>query len=134
MATSVSGNTIVRPIAAVAIALAVAAGVRYAIIEPAGLAHLCGASAAPWWCAPRALAAGVLDAGALGLAAIAAGVVATFARSLAWALAAACLGAAGLVLYGVVTGATGFLLGLLVLARTVVAGRHPPHARREAEA
>jgi len=134
MATSTSGNSFVRAAAWVAIALAAAAGVRYAIIEPVAIAHLCSASGAPWWCAPRALAAQGLATGALGLGAIATGIAATFTRSSSWALGAACLGAAGLVLYGVATGAAGFLLGLLVLARSVAAGRHPPHARREGEA
>jgi hypothetical protein len=113
-------------------ALAIAAGVRYAIIEPPGPAHLCGAPGAPWWCAPRALAAAAFDAGALGFGALAVGVLAILTRRSAWALAAACLGAAGLLLYAVVTGAVGLLLGLLVLART--GGAALPDARREREA
>ncbi len=118
----------VWPIATVAIALALAASVRYALIEPLAIAHLCGAPGAPWWCAPRGLAAGALHAGALGVGAIAAGVVAILARSSAWALAAAGLGAAGLVLYAAAAGAVGCLLGLLVLARA------SPYGRREREA
>lgn len=124
----------VRLVASVAIALAIATGVRYAIIEPASLAHLCGAPGAPWWCAPRALLAAVLGAGALGFGAIGAGVLAILTRLSAWALAAACLGAAGLVLYAAATGAVGLLLGLIVLARTAAAGVAPPDARREREA
>jgi hypothetical protein len=134
VATLQNGKLIALAAAAVALSLAIAAVLRYAALEPAGLAHLCGAPGAPWWCAPRALAAGVLDAGALGFAAIAAGVVAILTRSSAWALAAACLGAAGLVLYAAATGAAGFLLGFLVLARTITADRHPPDAGREREA
>jgi len=132
MATFESGTAVIRIAASVAIALAIAAGVRYAVIEPAGLAHLCGAPGAPWWCAPRALAAAVLDAGALGFGAIGAGVLASLTRRSGWAFAAACLGAAGLVLYAVVTGAVGLLLGLLVLARA--GGATLPDARREREA
>ena len=132
MTTSGSEKTRVRTAANVAIALAIATGVRYAIVEPAGLAHLCGAPGAPWWCAPRALAAAVLDAGALGFGAIGAGALAILTRRSGWALAAACLGAAGLVLYAVATGAVGLLLGLLVLART--GGATPPRAGREREA
>jgi hypothetical protein len=112
-------------------ALAIAAGVRYAIIEPTGLAHLCGAPGAPWWCAPRALAAAILDAGALGFGAIGAGILAILTRLSRWALAAACLGAAGLVLYAVAMGAVGLLLGLLVLARTAAGSATLPDARRE---
>jgi len=132
MTTFERGNAVVRVVAGVAIALAIATGMRYAIIEPAGLAHLCGAPGAPWWCAPRALAAAVLDAGALGFGAIGAGMLAILTRLSGWALAAACLGAAGLVLYAVATGAVGLLLGLLVLARA--GGATLPDARREREA
>jgi hypothetical protein len=121
-------------IAAIAAALATAAIVRYALLEPADLAHLCGAPGAPWWCAPRALAAVVLDAGALGYAALAAGVVAIFTRSSVWAVTAACCGAAGLVLYAAATGATGFLIGFLVLMRAVTALPGSPDARRERKA
>jgi len=132
MTTSGARRALVRVVVSVAIALAIAAGVRYAIIEPARLAHLCGAPGAPWWCAPRALLAAALDAGALGFGAIGAGVLAILTRLSAWALAAACLGAAGLVLYAAATGAVGLLLGLLVLARTA-AGAAPPDACRERE-
>ena len=127
-------NLITRPVAAVVRSLAAAAIVRYGTIEPAGLAHLCGAPGAPWWCGPRTLAAVALDAGALGFAAIATGVVAILTRSSAWALAAACLGAGGLVLYAAPTGATGFLLGSLVLARAIAADRRPPDPDRERNA
>ncbi len=133
MATA-RGKTVVSGIAAAALALAAAAIVRYALIEPVAIAHLCGAPEAPWWCAPRAAAAFVLDAGALGFGAIAAGAAAILTRSSAWALAAAGLGAAGLVLYAAVTGAVGFLLGLLVLARRAVVDPEPPDRGREREA
>lgn len=134
MATSQRRNPLALTVAAVVLSLAAAAALRYAALEPAGLAHLCGAPGAPWWCAPRALAAGVLDVGALGFGAIATGVVAILTRSSAWALAAACLGAAGLLLYAVATGAAGFLLGFLVLARAIAAVRPSPDAGREREA
>ncbi len=133
MATAGNARLLVSTVAAVALALAAAAALRFAVVEPAGIAHLCSAADAPWWCAPRALLVWVLALGAPGLGAIVAGVLATFARSPGWALVAACLGAAGLLLYSVATGAVGFLLGLLVVARTVAARRHP-HARSEREA
>ena len=133
MATSTSRKRIVFA-AAVALSLAAAAAVRYVALEPEWLAHLCGVPEAPSWCAPRALAAAVLDAGALGFAAIATGAAAIFTRSLAWALAALSFGAAALVLYAAATGAVGLLLGLLVLARAAATDRHPPDARREREA
>lgn len=117
--------------ATIPLAFALAAGLRYGLVEPASLAHLCGATGAPWWCALRALAVAVVATGALGVAAVGAGVVATLTRRSGWAIGAVACGAAGLVLYAVVAGATGLLLGLLVLART--AGRPPPDARGERE-
>ncbi len=132
--TTLRGEKRITFPAAVALSLVAAAIVRYAAIEPAGLAHLCGAPGAPWWCAPRSFAAAVLGAGALGFAAVATGLAAILTRSSAWALAAACLGAAGLVLYAAATGAAGFLLGFLVLARAIAADRRPPDADRERKA
>ena len=132
MATARNARLLLSTVVAVALALAAAAALRFAVVEPAGIAHLCGAAYAPWWCAPRALLVWVLALGAPGLGASAAGVLATFARSPAWALVAAGLGAAGLLLYSVATGAVGFLLGLLVVARAVAIRRHP-HAPSERE-
>jgi hypothetical protein len=134
MATLHRIKTSALSVAAVVLSFAAAAAVRYAALEPEGLAHLCGAAGAPWWCAPRGIAASILHAGALGFAAIAAGIVAILTRASAWALFAACLGAAGLVLYAAATGAAGFLLGFLVLARAIAADPRPPDTDREREA
>lgn len=117
---------------AVAAAFALAAATRYTVIEPEALAHLCESRDAPWWCVVRAGAVAIFATEAPGIAALAAGVVATFSRRSSWALAAACLGAAGLALYAAGTGAVGFLLGLLVLARSPASGS--PDARRESKA
>lgn len=117
---------------AVAAAFALAAAIRYAVIEPEAIAHLCESHDAPWWCVVRAGAVAVFATHAPGIAALAAGVVATFSRRSSWALAAACLGAAGLALYAAGTGAIGFLLGVLVLARSPGSGA--PDARRERKA
>jgi hypothetical protein len=91
--------------------------VRFELVEPATLAHLCESAAAPWWCAPRAAVIAAFASGALAAVSVGAGVAATVTRSARWALGAACLGAAGLVLFSYQAGAVALLLGLLVLAR-----------------
>ena len=101
----------------VASAAAVAAVLRFQVVEPEALAHLCGAAAAPWWCALRAAVIAAFATNALAIAAVAAGGIAIVTRRPAAALAAACLGVAGLVLYAVEAGAIGFLLGVLALVR-----------------
>lgn len=110
------------PTLLVTAAAALAALLRYLVIEPEGLAHLCSAAAAPWWCAPRAAAIAAFSTGALAVAAVGAGVVATVTRRPGAGLSAASLGAAGLVLYSVEAGAVGLLLGLLALARPRAVG------------
>ena len=115
----------------IAITLAVAAFLRFQIVEPEQVAHLCGAGAAPWWCTLRAAVIGAFASHALAVLAVGAGAVAVLTRRSGVAVAAACLGSAGLVLYSVEPGAVGLLLGLLALARP----RHrEPSARREREA
>ena len=114
-----------------AAALAAAAALRFGVVEPASIVHLCNAPAAPWWCTLRAAVVALYTSGALGIGAVGAGALATFTRSCAWALLAVCLGAAGLVLYAFDAGAVGFLLGALVLARSgsTEAGRGAPGKR-----
>jgi hypothetical protein len=118
-------------VASIVAALAVAAVVRFQIVEPEATAHLCGAAAAPWWCALRATVIAVFASNALAIAAVVAGGIAIVTRRAGAALAAACLGVAGLVLYAVEAGAIGFLLGALALARP---RDRPGHARRKQEA
>jgi hypothetical protein len=110
---------------AVAATTAVAILLRFQFIEPEAYAHLCSAPGAPWWCAPRATAIAAFSSGALAVAAVGAGLAAVATRRRAVALAAVCLGVAGLLLYAVEGGAVSLLLGLLAFARprTVGAGR-----------
>ena len=110
-------NTRVVAAISVAIAAAAAAIVRFQLVEPEGIAHLCSATAAPRWCTLRALAVAAFATNALAVAAVVAGAIAIATRWSGAALAAACLGVAGLVLYAVEAGAIGFLLGLIALAR-----------------
>ena len=102
---------------AIAAAAALAALLRFLVVEPEALAHLCGAAVVPWWCTLRAAAVAIFSTGALAVAAVAVGVAAIATGRAAVALAAACLGVAGLVLYSVEAGAVAFLLGVLALAR-----------------
>lgn len=101
----------------IAIAAAVAAVVRFQIVEPEDLAHLCSAAGAPWWCALRAAVIAAFATNALAVAATAAGGISIATRRSGAALGAVCLGVAGLVLYSVEAGAIALLLGLLTLAR-----------------
>jgi hypothetical protein len=101
----------------IAVTVVVTALLRFRLVEPEYLAHLCGAPAAPWWCTLREAVIAAFASHALEVAAVAAGGVAVVTRRSGAALAAACLGAAGLVLYAVEAGAIALLLGLIALAR-----------------
>jgi hypothetical protein len=124
-------KTAVVAAVSIAIAAAAAAFLRFQLVEPEALAHLCDAAAAPWWCTLRAVVIAAFATNALAIAAVAAGGVALATRRSGAALAAACLGVAGLVLYAVEAGAIGFLLGALALAR---ARERQPGARGEQQA
>ena len=117
-------STFVRPATLIVGTVAAAAAMRFALLEPEPIVHLCGSAGAPWWCTARSAAIAAFATNGLAVVAVAAGILAVLARSSRLALAAACLGMAGLVLYSVESGAVAFLLGVLVLAR-------PRHARRE---
>jgi hypothetical protein len=114
-----------------ALAGVVAAIVRFLLVEPDAMVHLCGATAAPWWCALRAAAVAAFATNALAIAAVVAGGIATATRRSGAAVAAVCLGLAGLVLYAVEAGAVALLLGLLALAR---ASDRQTGARRKQQA
>lgn len=122
-----------RIVAVVSIAIAAAAAglLRFYVVEPETIAHLCGAPGAPWWCALRSAVIAVFASNALAIAALAAGGTAIVFRRSGAAIAAACLGIAGLMLYSVEAGAIAFLLGLIALARP---RKREPGARGEQQA
>lgn len=122
---------IAAALASIAIAGAVAALVRFQIVEPEDMAHLCSAAAAPWWCTLRTAVIAAFGSPVLAIAAVAAGVLAIVTHRPGAAIAAACLGVAGLALYAVEAGAIGFLLGALALVR---ARDRPGRARGEQQA
>lgn len=105
----------------VGVVFVLAFALRYAWIEPAHLGHLCNSDAGPWWCVPRQALIEAFMHNALGYAAVIAAVPAVLLRARRLALVAACLGAAGLVLYCHDWSAVGFTLGVLTLVRTVSA-------------
>lgn len=105
--------------------MSLAAASRYALVEPAALAAACDAS--PWQgrCALRSLTIQAFVEHRLGLAALAAALLATLARSRWIAAAALAAGGAGLVLYSAGLAAPAVLLGALVLVRTPARSGQP---------
>lgn len=106
-----------RPWLLIAAAGLLAALLRYQLVQPAAIAHVCDAGGGPWWCTARSLVIATFSTYGLGYAALVAAALALWRRSARAALAAAAFGIAGLVLYCYEGGAVGFLVGLLVLAR-----------------
>jgi hypothetical protein len=106
-----------RPLLLIAAAGLLAALLRYQLVQPAAIAHVCDAGGGPWWCTVRSLVIATFSTYGLGYAALVTAVVAVWRGSTRAALAAAAFGVAGLVLYCYEAGAVGFLVGLLVLAR-----------------
>lgn len=100
--------------------IAAAAGwlVRALLIEPPEPAWLCQAvTGAPWWCPLRQGAIALLQAGTLGILAIAAGIWALFVGGRRVSGLAVACGAAGLMLYAAGPAAFGLVLGLVRGAR-----------------
>lgn len=120
-----------RPVVIVAAAGLLAALLRYQMVQPAAIAHLCDAGGGPWWCTLRSLVIATFSTYGIGYAALIAAAIALWRRSAGAALAAAALGIAGLVLYCYEAGAVAFLVGLLVLARAA-AGQQRRGGEQEA--
>ncbi|EIM03438.1 hypothetical protein RHOFW104T7_14280 [Rhodanobacter thiooxydans] len=99
---------------------ALAAWLRYGLVESSAIGQLCSAGHAPWWCRWRQwLVLGFLH-DVYGIAALAATALALLHRR-AWAAwLAAALGAFALELYCVESGALALLLGGLFLWRACI--------------
>lgn len=96
---------------------ALAAWLRYGLIESPAMALACNAAAAPWWCAGRqALVLGFLH-DVYGIAALLAAAWALVVRGVPAAWLAAALGLFALELYGFQSGALAVLVGSLCLLR-----------------
>jgi len=101
----------------VAASLAAAMAFRYQVVEPAAIGLVCDAGTGPWWCDLRALVIALFSRGALGLASLAAGLLAHVLDRRWLALVALIAGAAGLVLYNADTAAAGSVIALLHAVR-----------------
>lgn len=96
---------------------ALAAWLRFGLVEQSRIAGLCGDAGSPWWCAARqALVLGFLH-GVYGVAALVVTAWAVFSRRAGVAWAAAALGVVALILYNYETGALALLVGSLRLLR-----------------
>lgn len=101
-----------------AITLVVALVLRYAVVEVTEFAQTCDVS--PWsgWCAPRtALLVITFGNQMLGWTALALGLIATFTRSRALAIAGLSLGVAGMTLFSFEPATAAVLASALVLVR-----------------
>jgi hypothetical protein len=99
------------------VVLAATAALRFLLIEPHEIGHLCLQTDAPWWCAARGGIATAFRSQAFGWASLAAGLWAWWRRDARWAAVAMLVGAAGLMLYNTNLAAPGVLLGVIVLAK-----------------
>jgi hypothetical protein len=108
---------LLRPFLLPLLALAAAIAMRLLVIEPSHIGHAC--DPAPWsgWCAARTALIMTFRFQELGWAALAVGIVASFARRRWLGQLALALGFAGLVLYSYEPAVVGALLGTLVIVR-----------------
>jgi hypothetical protein len=116
--------------ALVAVAFALAAGARYLLVQPPEFAHGCDVAVGSGWCTMRLLVIRSFATFGLGYAAMALTVLTVFTWSRVVALAAAAIGATGLVLYCYEPAAVSFVTGVLVLARAQ-SGRARPSSRQQ---
>ena len=112
-----AGRAIARIAATVVVAYAVAAAVRYGLIEREDLGLMCDSAGAPWWCSLRLLVIKAFINDVFGLTSVALAALAAWRRSAAAAILAVAIGTVGMVLYGFSWSGAGVLGGALVLAR-----------------
>ncbi len=105
---------------------AVAAALRYGLIESSTIGQQCAAVRIPWWCTWRqGLVLGFLH-NVYGIAALVAAAMALLSRRLWLAWLAAALGIFALQLYCVESGALAWLVGCLRLLRAQANARMAP--------
>ena len=112
-----AGRAIVRIATTGVLAYAVAATVRYGLIEREDLGLLCQSATPPWWCALRLLVIQAFIHDVFGLSSVALAALAAWRRSTVAAILAVAIGTVGMVLYGFSWSGAGVLGGALVLAR-----------------
>ena len=109
---------------------AVAAGLRYGVVESPPLAFRCQESlATPWWCPLRQLLVELLIGNALGALSVVILAIAFLKKSRSWAVAAVASGTAGLLLLNPDWSAVAFVGGLLLIAPQREAGRDQTQER-----
>src|SRR3546814_17947821 len=84
--------------AAVAVVIGIAMALRYLLVEPHAMGHLCDSGDGPWWCYLRLAVILTFNTGGLGFISLAAGLVSLFRWTSAAALVALLVGAAGLAI------------------------------------
>lgn len=112
-----AGRAILWIAATGVLAYAVAATVRYGLIEREDLGLLCQSAGPPWWCALRLLVIQAFIHDVFGLSSVALAALAAWRRSAVAAVLAVAIGTFGMVLYGFNWSGVGVLGGALVLAR-----------------
>ena len=112
-----AGRAILRIATTGVLAYAVAATVRYGVIEREDLGLLCQSATPPWWCALRLLVIQAFIHDVFGLSSVALAALAAWRRSTVAAILAVAIGTVGMVLYGFSWSGAGVLGGALVLAR-----------------
>lgn len=98
-------------------AVALAAALRFLLVERPEFTWACQSPAPPWWCPLRLAAIETVRFGLFGFMALAAGLLALWRDRLFYALFAVVCGAAGLILYVPEPAAGGLLLGALAMVR-----------------
>lgn len=117
--TLLKNNAFLLIVLAAAVAAgAMAAALRYGLIEYEAAHGFCATAAASWPCEVRhVVIVALMHTPALGLVALGLGFLAMFGNNRALIVAAVVTGALGLILYNVGLGACGLLLGALRAVR-----------------
>lgn len=110
-------RTIATVLMTVLIAYALAATVRYGLIERDDLGPVCDAPSAPWWCELRMLVIRSFLNDVPGRASVVLAALAFWRRSAVAACLAVAVGTWGMVLYTFMWSSVGALGGAMVLAR-----------------
>jgi hypothetical protein len=118
----------------IALAFAVAAWLRYSVVENSDLGFYCDSGGASQICMLRWLTIQSFNSHGLGYAGLFLGILATVTRSATLGALAGIVGIAGLVLYTWDYSGVGFLLGVLVLSRTQLEDYRYQDRSREREA
>ena len=118
-----------RIAATVTVAYAVAAAVRYGLVERDDLGSICQSAASPWWCDLRMLVIRGFLNDVFGLSSVVLAALAVWQRSAPLATLAVAIGTFGMVLYGFTWSGIGMLGGAMVLAR--LQGQWQQHTQAE---